>query len=244
MGKNDIIGVVESCWKQDSTDAINLISAGQSEKNYTTNNPSFFTPASNFNGGIFVKISKYVLPTTPEQIKSSVKVDENGCWLYQGRICKTTGYANHHNKWIHRASYEIFKGPIPEGLQIDHLCMVRSCVNPDHLEAVTHKVNTLRGNSISAINARKTHCPKGHPYEGSNLLGHNPSVRLCKTCHREGEFLRKRLANGIPLEINHDTHCKNGHIRTVENTYIRPDNGYRMCKDCNVLYRAKNKKAS
>lgn len=87
-------------------------------------------------------------------------------------------------KYAHRASYEAFRGPIPEGFQIDHLCKVVGCVNPEHLEAVTPRENTLRSNSLSAINARKTHCPRGHAYDVSNTCM-NDGARRCRVCTLE-----------------------------------------------------------
>ncbi len=95
----------------------------------------------------------------------------------------------------HRFSYEYFIGPIPNGLTIDHLCRNRGCVNPYHLEPVTIAENTRRGFSAAAMNARKTHCIRGHPFDSSNLLlkGKNSdgiNTRECRTCKQE----RYRLA--------------------------------------------------
>ena len=87
---------------------------------------------------------------------------------------------------VHRFVYERLVGKIPEGLQIDHLCRVRHCANPAHMEAVTQRENILRGMSPAAENARKTHCPQGHPYEGENLFTYNQGrFRRCRACDRE-----------------------------------------------------------
>jgi hypothetical protein len=114
----------------------------------------------------------------------------SGCWLW---LSATNGKYPHMsvgNKWIyaHRLSYELHKGPIPDGLQIDHLCRVPLCINPDHLEAVSQSVNVLRSAAPAAARARrwsKTHCPKGHPYDGVNTiwrLRESYWVRYCRAC--------------------------------------------------------------
>lgn len=83
-------------------------------------------------------------------------------------------------------SYELHKGSIPEGLELDHLCRNPRCVNPDHLEAVTHKENVRRGLSPAALNVRKTHCPMGHPLRDGNIYWRpdGKNYRECLACHR------------------------------------------------------------
>jgi hypothetical protein len=85
----------------------------------------------------------------------------------------------------HRVMWEMERGPIPAGLECDHLCRNRACVNPRHLALVTHRTNTLRGAAPTALNARKTHCPAGHPYDEANTY-HAPVTgwRQCRICRR------------------------------------------------------------
>ena len=132
--------------------------------------------------------------------------DKSGCWLWQA-CTNADGYGKFllHGKssYAHRIAYVIYKNKIPAGLEIDHLCRVRSCVNPDHLEAVTHKINVLRGSSpqVSGVRQReKTHCPSGHPYSGQNLnMVMQPTGRygrVCRACHNarsKRAYHKKRL---------------------------------------------------
>lgn len=127
------------------------------------------------------------------------------CWNWLGGK-DTKGYGtfffeseNTYKRYkkAHLISYILTKGPIPNGMLIDHLCKNKSCVNPDHLEAVTSRENSLRAtNTIASINASKTHCPVGHPLDGDNLIisknGHN-GARRCKTCKNEKERARQKL---------------------------------------------------
>ncbi len=118
------------------------------------------------------------------------------CWVWQGAVNKE-GYARirvrgHRTKWaIHRASYEVFRGPIPDALTIDHLCRNPSCINPAHLEPVTMEVNIRRGFGIGMVNQAKTACHNGHPYvDGSYIvehLGNGKIGRRCVICRRERE---------------------------------------------------------
>lgn len=103
------------------------------------------------------------------------------CWIWTGWV-NPEGYGRVVFKGkryqAHRLVYEKLVGLIPKGLQLDHLCRNKSCVNPEHLEPVTAKENTLRGNGQSAVNLRKTHCIRGHRLDGDNLM------MIKRTCPR------------------------------------------------------------
>jgi hypothetical protein len=124
---------------------------------------------------------------TQETIKSRIKIDDNGCWIWQLKPT-TYGYGQirepQARKMVkaHRASYQAFVGEIPAGLTLDHLCRVRLCVNPAHLEPVTNKENLLRGENSVGIKHRQTHCIYGHPLSGDNLYMTKRGNRMCKTC--------------------------------------------------------------
>lgn len=124
-----------------------------------------------------------------ERLIRNIVISDNGCWLWVGYLNRD-GYGilsgEEFSTLAHRISYFCFKGQIPKNYEIDHLCRVRNCINPDHLESVTHKVNTLRGETLPAKNLKKTHCPKGHPYIETNIYleksKYNTLLRRCKTC--------------------------------------------------------------
>jgi len=109
----------------------------------------------------------------------------NGCWLWLGSHTPT-GYGcfsvNNKSTGAHRVAYQLMVGTIPPGLTVDHLCRVRNCVNPEHLELATQKDNTLRGNGPTARHARKTHCIHGHPFDEANTLIRPDGNRRCRVC--------------------------------------------------------------
>ena len=141
------------------------------------------------------------------------RVDKRGseeCWLWTGKL-NQGGYAYLHawgrqNVGAHRVSYVLNVGPIPEGLHIDHLCRVRHCVNPAHLEPVTMAENTRRGllwEKCGGFQKSKTHCPQGHEYTSENTSlrkGKREGLyrRDCRTCHRAREERKRRAAGILP----------------------------------------------
>lgn len=107
------------------------------------------------------------------------------CWLWTGRIYPN-GYGQFHARtkvvYAHRWSYEFHVGPIPQGKELDHICRVRHCVRPGHLEAVTHRENVRRGNAV------KNHCIHGHAYNKQNMWLDKHGWKHCRACNR----IRKR----------------------------------------------------
>lgn len=134
------------------------------------------------------------------------KVDRRGddeCWPWLGGITGQ-GYGRFclsHTKHMpaHRFAYEATNGPVPSDLVMDHLCRNRSCCNPRHLEPVENRTNVLRGVGISAENARKTYCKRGHPLTGRNLM---PAIRVreCRQCKLDrAESYRAKKRSPRPL---------------------------------------------
>ena len=119
-----------------------------------------------------------------------------GCWLWP-TVDRQTGYGRisvgGSAQSTHRFAYQTFVGPIPEGYVVDHLCRVRACCNPAHLEPVTNRENTIRG--LAPLLARTRHaattcCPSGHPYDEANTYYNRNGQRSCRACAR-------RRGNGL-----------------------------------------------
>jgi hypothetical protein len=123
------------------------------------------------------------------------RIVESGCWEWTATL-QTNGYGRTSwrgvPRFTHRVAYEITNGPIPDGLVIDHLCRNRACFNPDHLEAVSHRTNLLRGETQTARRAAVTHCPAGHEYTEENTYRSSRNQRACRTCNRDGNRERYR----------------------------------------------------
>lgn len=135
--------------------------------------------------------------TVEQRFTAKVNVDDNGCWMWTGAT-RRKGYGAF---WTpagitssHRWSYEHWVAPIPDGLQIDHLCRVPACVNPAHLEPVTPGENTRRGEPH-----QRTHCPHGHAFTAANTYIQYDAKpgwrgRQCWTCRRNRDALRPARA--------------------------------------------------
>lgn len=116
---------------------------------------------------------------------AKVQIDEKtGCWLWMGSVCKRSGYGDFAGIKSYVYSYLFHKGTLPARHEPDHLCRVRRCVNPDHLEAVTRRVNLLRGNTIPARKAAQTHCEHGHEFTEENIYRGTNKTRSCRKCRR------------------------------------------------------------
>lgn len=129
-----------------------------------------------------------------------LKSDE--CWQWTGAK-QSSGYGNYRSKLAHRVSYEKYRGPIPDGMTIDHLCRNRLCVNPDHLEPVTQYTNSMRGYNPCAINLRKTFCARGHEFTQENIRlikRTDGTRRRCKICARDDKRNCRHRARARELQ--------------------------------------------
>lgn len=153
------------------------------------------------------------------------------CWEFTGALTKGYGRinANGRQRLAHCVSYELQVGDVPDGLQLDHTCRNRRCVNPSHLRPVTQRENILCGESPAAKNARKTHCKRGHLFDEKNTHITAKGHRKCRTCETGLQFA-KRKAAGSGVNNRDKTHCSKGHPFDPANTAIRK--GARYCRTC------------
>ena len=177
---------------------------------------------------------KYGDERLPERFWSKVEIAESGCWEWSGAV-GSKGYGTFGaydpvpSTLAHRIAFVRLVGPIEEGLQIDHLCRVRHCVNPIHLEPVTGQENVLRGD---VSNRGQTHCKNGHEFTAENARVRPTRAGISRTCRQCGRDVRNSTRPSRAKWKRLPNHClKGGHEFTDENTYIAP-NGKRACKAC------------
>lgn len=115
----------------------------------------------------------------------------NSCWEWTGS--RVNGYGRYKNDPAHRYVYELLIGPIPAGLQLDHLCRNRACVNPDHLEPVTQRENMRRADVALGIRSAVTHCKHGHEFTPENTIQRSDGGRRCAICRREASRIYSRM---------------------------------------------------
>lgn len=144
----------------------------------------------------------------PAPLRFWTRVDfTDSCWLWAKRL-QADGYGSFsiesgRTVLAHRWAYEFIMGAIPTGLTLDHLCRVRHCVNPEHLEPVTAAVNTMRGYGAGAIHARQTHCIHGHILSGDNIYLTPRGHRVCRHCHKGAvqRYLSKLALNNLAEKL-------------------------------------------
>lgn len=112
-----------------------------------------------------------------------------GCWVWVGAKSRGYGQASHAGRvqYVHRITYEAFNGAVPSGLELDHTCRNRACVNPLHLEPVSHRTNVVRGEAPAAAirrHAQRTHCKRGHEFTPENTY-QRPTGRECRQCWKQ-----------------------------------------------------------
>jgi hypothetical protein len=173
-----------------------------------------------------------------ERFLQRVVKSDDGCWTWDGAHT-AAGYAESWNGvrpvFAHRVAHEMWIGPIPDGYEVDHLCRNPSCINPEHLEAVPGRVNNLRSNSAGAVNARKTHCPRGHEFTPENTqfrtTPRGTPSRVCRECKNS----RRRVA--VKKERPLSTHCPQGHPMEGDNlrVYVKKNGKLsRQCRQCSL----------
>ena len=138
-----------------------------------------------------------ILDTPVKRFMAKVELAADGHWMWQGATSSEGRYGSFsvagRTRPAHVAAWLLFRGPIPDSADdVDHLCRVTLCVNPDHLEPKSHRENVLAGVAPSALNATKTHCARGHEFTSENTLVTSQGGRSCRACRTSPEGRRKQ----------------------------------------------------
>lgn len=187
--------------------------------------------------------------------QSKVEWVSPGCWEWTASLNYGYGWysgPNFSTKMAHRYVYQELVRPLADNEHLDHLCRNTRCVNPDHLEVVTHTENVNRG-AAGAGKRRRTRCVNGHEFTPENTIinpnGHRACRECVRTAAREGQ--RRRRAEqklGIVKVADNNnatkTHCKHGHPFDEANTYIIPSSGQRSCRACQRARLARRRAAA
>lgn len=168
-----------------------------------------------------------------QRLKSKCLVDPfTGCWVYQGfRTRLLYGDFSYRgvNQRAHRVAYKLWKGEIPDGLDILHKCDNPPCCNPDHLRAGTAKENAAESKERNRhYTSSKTHCVRGHAFADSSRV-RSDGRRVCIQCDKDRYRREKEKTGVLPNALK--THCIRGHELAGSNLYIKP-NGERQCRTC------------
>jgi hypothetical protein len=160
------------------------------------------------------------------------KVDKSGeCWTWTA----AHNLDGSRNVGAHRYVWMVERGPIPDGLTIDHLCRTRNCVRVEHMEVVTRGENSRRGGGLEKIAAERRNAPEckhGHPFTPENTYTDPRGRRVCIACRRRySAAWRKTHRNRRPKPLALGDMCKNGHEMTLENTLFR-EKGRAVCRTC------------
>lgn len=142
-----------------------------------------------------------------------VAITSTDCWIWTGAKARGYGsiYIGRKNRKTHRVSYELFVGPIPKGLHLDHICRNPSCCNPAHLEPVTHAENARRGIAGQYMRERmasKEVCAKGHSYQENEYRSPKTGYRHCKECSRQAVREWRRRNSALPGKTNPEWRAK------------------------------------